>query len=498
MYYIERQKVSDIFAFLKTLTRYTLLSYLGPFVLTFFISLFVLFMQFLWKWFEDFVGKGIDMWTLIEVVFYVSLTLVPMALPLAILLSSLMTFGNLGEHYELVALKSSGLSLTKIMKPLTVFILLVCGMAFIFSNHILPYSSLKGWTIVHSIAETKPAMNLKPGAFYTGIQGYVIRIEDKSGDGTILKGITIYDHTQGMGNTRVTTAQEGMMHMSDDKKHLIVTLKKGYSSDEMINENTSISHPHMRSSFQEEHLRIDLRGFDLKRMDEDLLSSNYEMLNLGQIGDELDSLQKDRQEANDFFTKRINHRFFIQNNPVKHRNGALMPPGVRPPLNPILPDMNLKMEPPKPGKERDLQILQNAINSARSSKQDIESFLQENENIIRPEVSLKLVWHQKFTLSFACLILFFIGAPLGAIIRKGGLGMPVVVSILLFILYYILSISGEKFAKELIISPFWGAWASSFILLPLGVFLSYKATSDSSLFDTDSYLQPFKKLMRRK
>ncbi|MCC7302997.1 MAG: LptF/LptG family permease [Bacteroidia bacterium] len=483
---------------MNTLTRYTISAYLGPFVLTFFISLFVLFMQFLWKWFEDFVGKGIDVFTLTEVVFYVSLTLVPMALPLAILLSSLMTFGNLGEHYELVALKSAGLSLGRIMRPLTVFILGVCCLAFVFSNNILPFASLKGWTIVHSIAETKPAMNLKPGAFYSGILGYVIRIEGKSDDGNILKGITIYDHTQGMGNTRVTTAESGSMQISDDKKHLIVTLKNGHSADEMVNQNTEISHPYTRTHFMEQRVRIDLRGFELKRMDEDILSSNYDMLNIGQIEDELDSLKRDRAEAGAFFMNRVNNKFFRQGPPhktVQRPVSPFKPSAVLPLPN---PEMEIKMAPPANDRQKQLLVLERAIQSARASKTDVESYMQEKENLIQPEVSLKLVWHKKFTLSFACLVLFFIGAPLGAIIRKGGLGMPAVVSILLFILYYILSITGEKFAKELIISPFFGAWAAPFILLPLGVFLSWKATTDSTLFDANAYLEPVAKLFKRR
>lgn len=453
-------------------------------------------MQFLWKWFEDFVGKGVDLATLAEVVFYVSLTLVPMALPLAILLSSLMTFGNMGEHFELVALKSSGLSLNRIMRPLTFFILGLCGLAFVFSNNILPFASLKGWTIVHSIAETKPAMNLKPGAFYTGIQGYVIRIEGRSDDGQTLQGITIYDHTQGMGNTRVTTAREGNMQMSDDKKYLIVTLKKGHTSDEMINEHTQTSHPYTRSSFMEQKVRIDLRGFELKRMDEDVLSSNYEMLNISQIEGELDSLEKDRGYSSRALIRQINDKFFLQTThktPTPQVLGPLAPPGGNP--GALIPS---PIRPAPTQKHQTLQILDKAIQSARTAKQDVETFLQEVEDLKRPEVSLKLVWHQKFTLAFACLILFFIGAPLGAIIRKGGLGMPAVVSILLFILYYILSITGEKFAKEFIISPFWGAWSSSFILLPLGVFLSWKATTDSSLFDVNVYMDPIRRIFSRK
>lgn len=472
-----------------------ILSYLGPFFLTFFIALFVLFMQFLWKWLEDFVGKGLELKVMVELVCYVCLTLVPMALPLAILLSSLMSFGNLGEQYELVALKSAGLSLQKIMLPLTVFTVFLSGIAFFFSNNLLPYANLKAWTLVHSIAETKPAMKLKDGEFYNGIKGYVLRAEKKSDDGSTLYGLLIYDHTQGMGNTRVTIAEEGKMQMSDDKKHLIFTLRNGSSYDEVINKSTEISHPLLRSKFKEQSVRIDLTGFELKRMDEEMLKSNYDMMDLGQIEVELDTLKKDRQVRDRDYNLTINKRFFNNKRfrtppqaPVKfglsaelfkHRDTTGNPNQMR-----------------EGSKELRLRQIENATNIARAVQQDIEQYIQDMENINKPEISLKIVWHQKFTLSFACIVLFFIGAPLGAIIRKGGLGMPAVVSILLFILYYVISISGEKFAKEGMVSPMVGSWLSSFILLPLGIFLTIKATADSSLFEMEGYFRPFRKFFK--
>ncbi len=464
--------------------------------MTFFISLFVLFMQFLWKWFEDFIGKGLDFWTMAEMVFYICLTLVPMALPLAILLSSLMTFGNFGEHYELVALKSSGLSLQKIMRPLTFFVLFLCAVAFIFANMVLPYANLKMWSVVQGTANTKAAINLKEGAFYSGINGYVIKVEKKENDGALMKGITIYDHTQGMGNTRVTNAEEGFMQMSGDKKFLVLTLRNGSSYDEVINNQTNLSHPLLRSSFQEQTIRMDLRGFELKKMDEEMLRTNYEMLDLSQIASELDSVKKEKKEEDHFFEQRLRTKYFTSAKPVKSplvRNPEVGMPGL--PV-PVVTPANVTLI-QKDSREYKLKIISTALTKARAAKEDVEQYLEDQDNFYKPEINLKIVWHQKFTLSFACLVLFFIGAPLGAIIRRGGLGMPVVVSILLFILYYVLSISGEKFAKESILSPFLGTWLSSFVLLPLGVFLTYKATADSSLFDIESYLSVFKRIFMR-
>ena len=490
---------------MKTLTRYTLLSYIGPFFLTLFISLFVLFMQFLWKWLEDFVGKGLDLGTIAELVFYVSLTLIPMALPLAILLSSLMTFGNMGEHYELVALKSSGLSLQKIMRPLMIFSLFLSGVAFVFSNHFLPFANLKMWTLVNGIAETKPAFNIKEGAFYNGINGYVFRVEKKESDGQTLSGIIIYDHTQGYGNTRVTTAGSGKMEISDNKQFLIIHLENGYSYDEVINEKTPVSHPLVRTHFKTQTLKINLQGFEVKKMDEELFKSNYEMLTLNQIEGELDSISDSHTEARRVFINKFrekhltNHQHKETPKPVPSLENIPLP-GKQAFLSKIIQDSLVKkagnnnLAFTSPPDNIPFLVYENALSIAREAKQDLTEYMDELTYLNKPKILLKIVWHKKFTLSFACLVLFFIGAPLGAIIRKGGLGMPVVISILLFILYYVLSITGEKFAKEGIISPMLGSWISSLILLPLGIFLTWKATTDSSLLDMDYYSGKIKRI----
>lgn len=483
---------------MRTLHKYLVLSYIGPFIMTFLIAVFILFIRWVYVYIDDLVGKGLGGSVLAELFFYVALNTFSLALPLAILLSSLMTFGNLGEHFELVALKSSGMSLQKIMFPLMIVALLTSMGAFFFSNNVLPYVNLKMQSLIYDIQQKKPALNIKDGIFYNGIDGYTIRIEKKEKDGSSCSGILIYDHTSGMGNTKVITAETGKMETTADKHFLILTLYNGTSFEELINEKTQTSFPLVRSRFKEQVVRFDLSGFKMERTDEGLFKSNYAMLNMRQINEALDSLKMEQvKKAEDFkknFTEMLSEKSVL----------APPPPDTVPriTLAPLIVQRNL------PGQQNQnvpgigsavskAQVLDFAMSIARSKKHLIESAVTDLKNYSRPVISLNIEWHRKLTLSIACLILFFIGAPLGAIIRKGGLGMPVVVSVIFFILFWVMSISGEKMAKEGVIPPYIGMWIATAVTLPLGIFLTAKATSDSSLFDTESYLRPFRKLFRR-
>ena len=485
---------------MKTIYRHLVFSFIGPFLMTFFIAVFILFIQWVYVYMDDLIGKGLGAAVLSELFFYVALNTFTLALPLAILLSSLMTFGNLGEHFELVALKSSGMALQKIMRPLIIAALIISGGAFFFSNNLLPYVNLKMKSLVVDIQQKKPSLNIKEGIFYNGIDGYTIRIDKKGADGSSCSGIMIYDHTQNRGNTKVITAETGIMETTADKQFLILTLYNGTSFEETAPSKEESYHPLMRSKFNEQIVRFDLSGFKLLRTNEELFksNSNYSMMNISQLNEALDSLEADREKRNSEFRK--NFAGMFSDNHVIHRTDISdtlhrpMPIGMHhtiPGLQQI-PQASLNQNGSR------AQVIDYAMNNARSKKYYIESHTGEEETYDKPEAALKAEWHSKFTLSIACLVLFFIGAPLGAIIRKGGLGMPVVVSVVFFIVYWVITTIGQKLSKEGTLPPYIGMWIATAVFLPIGIFLTRKATSDSALFDTDSYLRPFQKLFRKK
>jgi lipopolysaccharide export system permease protein len=492
---------------LKKIYLFVLKSYAGPFVLTFFIALFILLMQFLWKYIDDLVGKGLELDVVIRLLFYAGATFVPMALPLAVLLSSLMTFGNLGEHYELVAMKSAGISVWKVMRPLIYLSVGISILAFVFSNNVLPVANLKFQSLLYDVRQQKLAFNINEGIFYNGIENYVIRVGEKENDGRTIYDVHIYDHTDRLGNIKVTTAARGYMELGHDHQSIIFTLFDGYSyTDIHSTRNYRENRPFERTAFKQQRLKFDLSAFNMTRTQEDLFKSHYTMLNIKQLNYYIDSLnlrldeRKFRYEEN--FIRRFNHlssldtSFTSKKNIVKsaERNIVATKDTSRADsisnsqkeiLYPVLTNF--------PVNER-VAVTDLAINSVRTTKDNIvfnkNDFAVQLENIRKHE----WVWHKKFTLSFACLILFFIGAPMGAIIRKGGLGLPVVISVLFFVAYHITSITGEKAAKVGDLSMFTGVWLSSMVLLPVGLFLAFKATTDASLLDTDSWRKFFHRM----
>jgi len=463
---------------MKTLDKYLIKVSLGPFVLTFFISLFILLMQFLWKYVDDLVGKGLEWYIIAELMFYASASLVPLALPLAVLLSSIMTFGNLGEHYELVAMKSSGSSLQRIMASLTICALLVSITTFYFSNNILPVANLKFGSLYYDITQKKPSIEIQEGIFYSGIEGYTFWVGKKDNKNDILKNVIIYDHTDKKENVKITLANSGKMELSPNKQFMLVTLFDGYSYDEHSEEKTKETNPKnnfplIRYKFKEQTSQLDLSAFKLVRTEEELFKDNYGMLNLKQLDGavlKLDSENVERQNAfirtfsdNFFVTKQTIDSLFQNRNIIAKTSDKYMPTDKK-------------------------QVLETALNMALNNKDFLESFAENNHAELKHIQRHKIEWHKKFTLSFACLIFFFIGAPLGAIIRKGGLGMPVVVSVLFFIVFHVLSITGEKFVREGVWDAPYGMWLASVILLPIGIILTIKATRESVIFDIDFYL----------
>jgi len=440
-------------------------------------------MQFVWKYIDDMVGKGLEWYVIAQLMFYAAATFIPLALPLAILISSIMTFGNLAEHYELAALKSAGISLQKIMQPLIVTSICISIAAFLFSNYMLPVVNLKMGSLLYDIRQSKPALDLKPGIFYKDIDNYVIRVQEKSKDGKNLYNLMIYDHTSRRGASKVIIAQKGHMQLSSDKKNLLLTLFNGKTYEEIFDDKTnSIRKSFLRSVFEKQVIRFDLTSFGFERTNEELFKDNYQMLNVSQLAAEVDTIRQKGSIRDKEFS--VGFAMILANQGIKN------PQHLTSTNNSI--DYFEKLT--KPEKER---IIEAALNTARNYNSQLNAAADDQEHRNNSINKHLIEWHKKFTLSFACLVLFFVGAPLGAIIRKGGIGMPMVVSVLFFLFFHVMNIMGEKFSKEGVLPPYQGMWMASAVLLPIGIFLTIKATSDSALFDINSYLKIFRIFSRK-
>ncbi|MFH1160710.1 MAG: LptF/LptG family permease [bacterium] len=471
---------------MKKLDWFVLKSYLGPLILTFFISLFILLMQFLWKYVDDLVGKGLEWYIIFKLLFYASSTFVPLALPLAILLSSLMTFGNLGEHYELVSIKAAGISLRRVMAPLIIVSFLISGLAFYFSNVILPKANLKFLSLLYDVRSKKLGFNLKNGVFYDGIDGYVIRVGKKEKDGNTIRDIMIYDHTKHQGNISVTTAEWGKMELTPDKRYLIFHLYNGMNYEERVDQRRhEVSRPFQRTRFREQNQLFDLSAFQLTRTDEALFKKNYEMQNITRLRISIDSLKKEviNQKATYRNALHLNYQFYSKTDTLI----TFSRDSLARFQNAILLNFDRKDW---------YSISQAAKATSGSMKENIQMHKSNIYGKSKLVHKHEIVLQKKFTFSIACFLLFFIGAPLGAIIRKGGLGMPAVVATFFFVLFWIVSFTGEKYTAEGVMPAWQGMWIAPFMLLPIGIFLTYKASIDASLLDVDSWLKFLQKLFR--
>jgi len=485
----------------KRLHYLVIKSFLGPLVLTFFMVVFILLMQFLWKYIDDLVGKGLETSVLGEFLLYSSMSMVPMALPLAVLLSSLMTFGNLAENLELLALKSAGVSLFRIMFPLISVVTLITITAFLFANNIMPVSNLKLRALLYDIQRQRPELQIQPGIFDNTLEGYSIRIGEKDSRTNLLKDVWIYDHTDRAGNVSVTVADSGYMQMTADEKHLVLTLFSGRSYVEMEKtrkrRERKKTYPHRRDRFSKQEMIIEMTGFGLNRTDLDLFKNSFSMMNIGQLNHFEDSLTNDITILQGSIDETVR-----KNTVDKNKSRLLNRKAIDVNADTIVTEskyvsLHVDSAFSSLSNTEKRRAVSQAINQARSNK----SYVSTNANTISFKTKrlrrYQIEKHRKFTLSFACMIFFFIGAPLGAIIRKGGLGMPVIVSVVFFLIYYMISITGEKFAREDMITPFAGMWLSTFILIPTSVFLTYKAANDSVIMNIDSYFVFLKKIQER-
>ena len=482
---------------MKKLGIYIIRQYIGTFIFTFFVAIFILLMQFLWTWVDEFIGKGVEFGVMFKLLFYTSVTFVPMALPLAILLSSLMCFGNLGEYYELVAMKASGISTWKVMRPLLYFSLVMSVLGFFFSNNVMPYANLKMQSMLYDVSHKKMTLEIPEGVFYRGLDKYVIRVAKKSKDGNWMYDVMIYDHTEGKGNVNVTVADSGYMAMTPSQRNMIFTLYDGYNYSEIIDDKDyHTRRPFQKMAFKRQLVTFDMSQFDMQHMDEDAFKKHQTMLNIKQLNVAIDSLNvlyEERLESNNrsllsrFQYMNTDKTSFIKSDKrLKKRQDEST-------LNDTISVFNWPLLSNLPEKERQ-PIVGIALANTSNIKESLVSIGKEMDNQRVNIRKHEQVLNQKFTLSIACLLFFFIGAPLGAIIRKGGLGMPVVVSVVFFVIYYVITIIGERVAVQGDMSVFLGAWISSIVLFPIGIFLTFKATTDAALLDAESW----KKLFTRK
>lgn len=481
---------------MKKIDLFVLRSFLGPLVLTFFIVLIILILQFLWMYVDELAGKGLEFKILAELIYNFSLTFVPMALPLAILLASLMTFGNMGEFSELTALKASGIPLMRIMRPLIFVLAAVSIISFFFSNNVLPYATDNARTLLWDIRRKKPDINIQTGTFYNGIPDYSIKVSGKDPVTNRLEDLIIYDHTNGRGNISVTTADSGYMKTTSDGSALVMTLYNGNTFVELEEKRTGQNfrtYPSRKDYFEVQTVIIPLSGFDLERSEDGIFKTRAETQNISQLTFFIDSLNKEYTEkVENQFMDFTESRLMIQKHSYGKRKRNIQ-------VDSTITHGNF--DPRKVLDTIPLIAKRSALAMSIENLKDATSYLTlKTESLyydIRTIRKYEVEWNKKLTMSFACLVFFFIGAPLGAIIRKGGLGTPAVISIFFFVIYYVISISAQKLVEENLVSTFAGMWAASYILLPVGVFLTYKATTDSVVFNIDIYLDFLKKIKQR-
>jgi lipopolysaccharide export system permease protein len=469
----------------KKLDILILKAFIGPFLAALTISTFVLTMQFFWLYIDDLVGKGLDLLTILELIGLVSVSTMTTALPLALLFSSIMTFGNLGESFELIAIKAAGIPLVRFMRPLFIFTIFLAGIAFLFANNIIPVTQMKLSNLKYEIIIAKPAIDLKEGVFYDKIDGYVIKLGKKESNDSIMHNIVIFEKKYGLQDNFIM-AESGVMRVSSNKKFLEFIMYNGWRYQERgvrATTNTEFT----RLYFKEYKKVFDLKSFEMNKSNDNVYDPK--MLSVRQLGHAIDSLNS----KDSFYVKKITTEIapYLRFLFYKDSNQVFLAQKKQASLT------NFK------------QLIPDSIASSVKESTSYQftsiqaNFTTLNETYKQNETANSLhgiEWHRKFTLSFACIVLFLIGAPLGSIIRKGGLGTPMVLAIIFFVVFFLLNNFGEKFAKSGEWTVYFGMWMSSAVLIPIGLFLTYKAMRDSQLFNQEFYyrlLHPIKVTLRK-
>ena len=471
----------------KKLDKLILKAFVGPFIATFFITLFVFMMQILWKYIDDLVGKGLDIYTLTKFLIYASATLVTLAMPIAILISSIMTFGKLGENFELVAIKSSGISLLRFMRPLLFVTILLSGVAFLFANYIAPVANLKFAVIYHDIYEKSPAFDLKDGVFYNGFRGFSIKVDKKDKDRSTLHKVLIYEQNNGVQDNTIIS-ESGKMSMSNDKKFLEFKLNNGNRYQENGNFNYK-NNEFIDLRFKEYNKLFDLSQLNLQKTSDSLYMNNIRMKTMRQLKADLDSLK----HAPDSLYKRNKGEMASYVKYSKFKDSTITQKEIAA-VNDKISEKKVSSFDALIPDSLESTVFDQTLSQVSNAKNLLE-VLVADDKAQKDDVTLhQIEWHKKLSVSIACLVLFFIGAPLGSIIRKGGLGMPLVMALLFFMIFYLLSIFGEKFTKDQVLLPIIGMWLPVIVLSPIGFFLTYKAMHDSQLFNKEYYYRFFKNI----
>lgn len=472
---------------IKKLDIFVLKSFLLLFAGTFFICLFIFMMQFLWRYVDELVGKGLEIKVLAQFFFLSALTLIPLSLPLAILLAALMTFGNFGERYELLSMKAAGIPLLRIMQPVILFCVLLGLTSFFFQNVVGPKAQKELWTLIVSMKQKSPEVDIPEGVFYSDIDGYNIYVKQKDRETGILKDVLIYNFSDGFENAHIIWAAEGKLELTADKQHLYLHLYNGEQFENLKSQaGLSRNVPYRRETFREKHTLI-LFDTQFNMVDGNFLNRRSDIKNMNEITHAIDSLTAyadslGRSMHSDIMQSTYKAPILSKSDSVKIQEEKLSVINIDSVFNTLTSAEKLKT----------LSTCENRLSSL-SSDWSMKSYLtKETDANIRGHRS---DWHKKITLSLACIIFFFIGAPLGAIIRKGGLGMPVVLSVLIFILYYIIDSGATRVAKSGEMNIILGTWMSTLVLAPLGGFLTYKSNKDSVVFNIDVYIAFFRKLL---
>ena len=457
---------------LKKLDKLILKAFAGPFLLTFAVVQFILLTHTLLKYLDDIIGKDLGTGVLLQLLFYFSILIVPVSLPLAVLLSSLMTYGNLGEHHELTAIKASGIALTRILRPVLLVTVGLAVGAFWFNETIVPKANLKAYSLLWDVRQQKLALDIREGVFYSGIPGYTIKVDKKTGEnGDHLHGVMIYDHTQKSGNSTVMLADSGLMSMRLNGGYLALQLFHGHSYIEQPDASDRAGASFIRQGFDKNVVTFSMASFGLGRTKEELFSTNRMMLNIGQLHEATDSVQRRLHQEEQQVPRQMNAyytyaRFDTTGRAANHKTAALV----------VAPAKLAHVS---------STILEQAQNRARNLQAFANSTAERLNEYARNSVLFRIEVYRKYTQSVAVLLMFLIGAPLGSIIKKGGLGVPILISILFFIVYYVLSIMGEKYGREFVMPVGVGMWLSNLVLLPAGLFFLYQAYNDSGLLELD-------------
>lgn len=472
-------------------------------------------MQTLWKYLEDLVGKGLELSVILEFIFYFAIHLIPLALPLAILLSSIMTFGNLGERYELVAIKSAGVSLLRSMTPMFVISVILAFAAFYTANNFIPKANLSWGALLYDVTNKKPALNITDNVFYKDIDGYAIRVGKKGADNQSIEDVLIYIYENGrQSNTNILLAEKGKMYITDDERFMVLELENGVRYQELVNDVSYKERmPHNTMEFSHYEMAIDLSELQFNRTKKELFKEDHRMLNVDQLQTKSDSLEKIIQRKQSNLSRYLEPYFNIPDDSIKVESAdvnarfnyllamaADRKAKIAQPVDTAIDSAATQavqglfgrhaLETKKPDVQRKLdkeEALSKAIQNVQNIERISRNNIIDNKDVHELKSKYEVEWHRKYTLAVSCILLFFIGAPLGAIIRKGGFGLPLVVSILLFIVYYVLNVFGEKLVKQGQVDTIFGMWMSTLILFPLAIFLTYKASTDSKLFDADFY-----------